>query len=58
VISWYHERASAAGFSTEQQTRGGDLVLGGVDQGDGAYYLIVTPTEGGSEVALIVNQGR
>ena len=25
---------------------------------DGAYYLIVTPQAGGSEVALIVNNGR
>jgi hypothetical protein len=56
VIGWYQQKAVAAGFSAEQQTRGADLVLGGV-QGEGAYYLIVTPVEGGSEVALIVNQG-
>lgn len=58
VIGWYHDKANAAGFSAEQQTRGGDLVLGGVNRGDGAYYLIVTPKNDGSEVALIVNQGR
>jgi hypothetical protein len=58
VIAWYNDKANAAGFSAEQQTRGSDLVLGGVDHGDGAYYLIVTPKEAGSEVALIVNQGR
>ncbi len=36
-----------------------DQVLGGVDEsGNGAFYLIVTPVQGGSEVALIVNGGR
>lgn len=59
VIDWYHHRAVAAGFSAEQQARGGDQVLGGVNRAtNGAYYLVVTPKEGGSEVALIVNNGR
>ena len=59
VIDWYHHRAVAAGFSAEQQARGEDQVLGGVNRAtNGAYYLIVTPKEGGSEVALIVNNGR
>jgi hypothetical protein len=59
VIDWYQGRAVAAGFSAEQQARGADHVLGGVNQAtNGAYYLIVTPKEGGSEVALIVNNGR
>ncbi len=58
VIDWYHQRAVQAGFSAEQQPRGRDHVLGGVNQGtNGAYYLIVTPIESGSEVALIVNNG-
>ncbi|HEX8643081.1 MAG TPA: hypothetical protein VF702_04120 [Allosphingosinicella sp.] len=59
VIDWYHQRAVAAGYSAEHQARGRDHVLGGVHQGtNGAYYLIVTPIDGGSEVALIVNNGR
>jgi len=59
VIEWYQQRAVQAGFSAEQQVRGRDHVLGGVNQGtNGAYYLIVTPVAGGSEVALIVNNGR
>ena len=59
VLAWYQQRAAAAGFSAEHQARGTDHVLGGVNQGtNGAFYLIVTPVEGGSEVALIVNNGR
>jgi hypothetical protein len=59
VLAWYQQRATAAGFSAEHQPRGNDHVLGGVNQStNGAFYLIVTPVEGGSEVALIVNNGR
>ncbi|HEX8654233.1 MAG TPA: hypothetical protein VF693_03305 [Allosphingosinicella sp.] len=59
VIDWYQQRAVQAGFSAEHQARGSDHVLGGVNQGsNGAYYLIVTPVRGGSEVALIVNNGH
>jgi hypothetical protein len=59
IVDWYRERAVAAGYSAEHQPRGRDHVLGGVNQGtSGAYYLIVTPVDGGSEVALIVNNGR
>ena len=59
VLDWYQQRAVQAGYSAEQQARGRDHVLGGVNQGtSGAYYLIVTPVQGGSEVALIVNNGR
>ena len=58
VLDWYQQRAVAAGYSAEQQPRGRDRVLGGVNQSNGAYFLIVTPVEGGSEVALIVNNGR
>lgn len=59
VIDWYQTRAVQAGYSAEHQARGRDHVLGGVNQGtSGAYYLIVTPVAGGSEVALIVNNGR
>jgi hypothetical protein len=59
VIDWYQQRAVAAGYSAEHQARGRDHVLGGVHPAsNGAYYLIVTPIAGGSEVALIVNNGR
>lgn len=59
VLDWYRERALEGGFSAEHQPRGRDHVLGGVHSGsNGAYYLIVTPIAGGSEVALIVNNGR
>jgi len=59
IVDWYRERAVSSGYSAEHQARGRDHVLGGVNQGTrGAYYLIVTPIQGGSEVALIVNNGR
>ena len=59
VIDWYQQRAVHAGYSAEHQARGREHVLGGVNQAtDGAFYLIVTPIQGGSEVALIVNNGR
>ncbi len=59
VLDWYHARAVAAGYSAEHQRRGADHVLGGVNEGtDGAFYLIVTPARHGSEVALVVNNGR
>lgn len=59
VLDWYRQRAVSSGFSAEHQVRGADHVLGGVNQGtDGAFYLIVTPMQSGSEVALIVNNGR
>jgi len=57
VLEYYRSLASRAGFSAEQQARGGDQVLGGT-RGDAAYMLIVTPAQSGSEVALIVNNGR
>jgi len=57
VLEYYRSLAARAGFSAEQQARGADQVLGGTN-GDAAYYLIVTPTRAGSDVALIVNNGR
>lgn len=59
VLGWYRGVVVRAGFNHEHQVRGADHVLGGVNERtDGAYYLIVTPVAGGSEVALIVNNGR
>jgi hypothetical protein len=59
VLDYYRTRATAAGYSAEHQTRGRDHVLGGVKEGtEGAFYLVVTPVKGGSDVSLIVNGGR
>ena len=59
VLEHYRSVAARAGFSAEQQQRGADKVLGGVNaDSDGAFYLIVTPVRNGSEGALIVNNGR
>ena len=59
VLEHYRGLARRAGFSAEHQRRGADHLLGGVNaRTDGAFVVIVTPTERGSEVALIVNNGR
>ena len=59
VLEYYRSIAARAGYSAEHQVRGADQVLGGVNaRTDGAFYLIVTPARNGSEVALIVNNGR
>lgn len=57
LLDWYRSRAVRAGYSSEHQARGSDHVLAGT-RGEGAYYLIVSPSGRGSEGALIVNQGR
>ena len=57
VLDYYAARASRAGYSAEHQRRAGDHILAGTNGGNGAFYLIVTPTRSGSEVALIANQG-
>lgn len=57
VIDNYRGLATRTGYSAEQQQRGGDQVLGGT-RGESAYYLIVTPQGTGSDVSLIVNNGR
>ncbi len=58
VMGWYRDRAVAAGFNHEQQARDGDQVLAGVNERvNGAYYVIATPREGGTDVAFIVNHG-
>lgn len=59
VLGWYRDRAVQAGFNHEHERRGADHVLGGVNgRTDGAYVVIVTPVATGSEVAIIVNNGR
>jgi hypothetical protein len=59
VLGWYRDRAAQAGFNHEHERRGADHVLGGINaRTDGAYVVIVTPTASGSDVAMIVNNGR
>jgi hypothetical protein len=59
VLGWYQDRAVQAGYTAERETREGDHILAGTSARDGgAFYLIVTPKPNGSEVALIVNNGR
>jgi hypothetical protein len=60
VLDFYHDRAARSGYTSEHQVRGEDHVLGGSSESDGgAFYLIVTPLpSGGSDVALIANNGR
>ena len=57
VLEYYRSLAARSGYSAEHQVRGADQVLGGT-RGESAFYLIVTPVRAGSEVALIVNNGR
>lgn len=59
VLDFYRQVAARGGYSAEGQRRGSDHILGGSNERtDGAYYLIVTPTGTGADVALIVNNGR
>jgi hypothetical protein len=59
VLDWYNTQAVRAGYTSERETRQGDHILAGANARDnGAFYLIVTPKGNGSEVALIVNNGR
>ena len=59
VLGHYRRLAARAGFSAEHQRRGADHLLGGVNpRSDGAFVVIVTPLARGSDVALIVNNGR
>ncbi len=58
VLDDYRNRALGAGYTAEQQRRGGDHVLAGSNGRSGShYYLIVTPRPNGSDVALIANNG-
>ena len=57
VLDFYTQAAQRAGFDAERQEKDGDQILGGT-KGEGAYYLIVSPRDGGAEVDLIVNDGR
>ena len=58
VLEHYRSRAGQAGYSAEHQMREGDHILSGSRSGsDSAFYLILTPKGGGSEVALIASEG-
>ena len=56
VLQYYAARAGRAGYSAEHQRREGDHILAGTS-GESAFYLIVTPTGAGSDVALIASSG-
>jgi hypothetical protein len=56
VLDYYRSRAAGAGYSAEHQMRQGDHILAGT-AGGAAYYLILTPRGGGSDVAMITNGG-
>ncbi|HMC91370.1 MAG TPA: hypothetical protein VKI45_02820 [Allosphingosinicella sp.] len=59
VLDWYNTRAVKGGYTTEHRIEGADHVLGGTnDKAGGAYYLIVTPGQGTTEISLIANNGR
>lgn len=59
VVEHYRSVAARAGFTADHELRGADHLLGGVNaRTDGAFVVIVTPLERGSDVALIVNNGR
>lgn len=60
VLDYYHTKAVRSGYTSEHQLRGDDHVLAGTNEGqNGAFYLIVTPLpSGGSDAALIANNGR
>lgn len=56
VLDWYRGRVQGGGYTADPQQRDGDQILAGSHAGKGsAYYLIVTPKQAGSEVAVIVN---
>ena len=59
VLEYYRRVAARAGFAAEHELRGADHLLGGVNERtDGAFVVVVTPLRRGSDVALIVNNGR
>lgn len=57
VAAHYRSRAKLAGFSTEERSRIGDVILSGTHPSLGSYYLIATPKGSGSEAALRVDGG-
>jgi hypothetical protein len=59
VIQWYQSLGTHAGYSAERQQRGADLVLAGSNARSGTgYFVIATPRGSGSDIALIINDGR
>jgi hypothetical protein len=59
VLDWYNTRAVKAGYTTEHRIEGADHVLGGTNEKDGgAYFVVVTPGNGTTEIAFVANKGR
>ena len=57
VIDWYYTRATNAGYSADHQADGEGHVLAGTRGGD-AYALFVRKVSGGTQMELVVNNGR
>ena len=58
VLEYYRSLAARAGYLRRAAGSAAAIRCSAGTSGDGAYYLIVTPPERGSDVALIVNNGR
>ena len=59
VLDFYRARAARAGFTAVQQQRGTDHLLGGIQaRTDGAFVVVATPLERGTEVSLVVDSSR
>ena len=59
VLGFYRAAAARARIPARHHVRGADHLLGGVNEGSGAtFVLVVTPVEEGSDVSLVVNAGR
>jgi hypothetical protein len=59
VLDWYNTRAVKGGYTSEHRVDGTDHILGGTnDKSGAAYYLIVTPGNGTTEIEFIADKGR
>jgi hypothetical protein len=59
VLDWYNTRAVKGGYTIEHRVDGADHVLGGTNDKTGAaYYLIVTPGQGTTDISVIADKGR
>jgi hypothetical protein len=60
VVDWYRAAATRAGYSSEQQAKGGEHILAGArTRDDAAYYISFAQRPGGgTDVDLIASNGR
>ena len=57
VIDWYYTRATNAGYSADHQADGEGHVVAGT-RGEAAYAVFVRKAGAGTQVELVVNNGR